>query len=227
MSGERVGNGLCGEYRPLELVVLMIGKRSPISTRCYRAESWIRKANALPQSDTDGRFVFYWIAFNALYGQPKYLPGSDSDEESDIKKFFAAIIPLDRRNLIRSELDGLKFDVDELTNDIFLNKRCWVEWHQRELETARERIKYPFFAGKRDFGLTGMFKSLYVLRNQLFHGCSADRGSKNRDALKRAVKVLGILVPIFKEIVNEQENDGRLNALLGELPYPPSTDGIG
>ena len=180
--------------------------RSPIAIRCFRSESWMRKARDISPSDIDARFIFLWIAFNALYGQPKYLkrePGCEIyglDEEMDIKKFVEVISHLDRKSQIRTELEPLKQDIDELTKDLFLNKQCWIGWYKRELQSVDERVKRPFFAGKRGAGLTGLFQSLYVLRNQLFHGCSTTgvEGTKNREALKRAVGVLDILEPISK-----------------------------
>ena len=204
-----------------------------IAVRCFRAESWMRKAENVPESDIDERFIFLWIAFNALYGQPKYLKRElgceiyGRDEEMDIKKFLDAICELDRRDQIHTKLKPLKQDIDELTNDLFLNKKCWIEWHKRGLESVAERVKRPFFAGKRGSGLTGLFQSLYVLRNQLFHGGSTEKGTKNREALKRAVGVLDILVRAFHDIAKEHVNDRRLIRLLGELPYPPSVGGVG
>jgi hypothetical protein len=71
--------------------------RLPIAVRCFRAESWIKKAGNVSETDIDGRFIFLWIAFNALYGQPKYLrrePGCEMygrDEETDLKKFLDVI----------------------------------------------------------------------------------------------------------------------------------------
>ena len=80
---------------------------------------------------------------------------------------------------------------------------------------------------KPDVGLPGLLKSLYVLRTQLFHGCSTDKGTKNREALKRAVVVLDKLVRVFHDVAKERMNDRQLIRLLGELPYPPSIGGIG
>ena len=128
--------------------------RSPIAIRCFRYESWMRKARDISPSDIDARFIFLWIAFNALYGQPKYLkrePGCEIyglDEEMDIKKFVEVISHLDRKSQIRTELEPLKQDIDELTKDLFLNKQCWIGWYKRELQSVDERVKRPFFCRK-------------------------------------------------------------------------------
>ena len=62
---------------------------------CYRARSWIQRATD-PRSpmDLDGRFIFLWIAFNALYGQAKYRlrgPGR-GPEERDIETFLGLVV---------------------------------------------------------------------------------------------------------------------------------------
>jgi hypothetical protein len=165
--------------------------RPPVAVRCFRAKSWIQKATDVSAGDIDSKFIFLWIAFNALYGQPKYLKREAGyemyglDEATDIKNFFEVIHQLDRRGQIDNAIESLRHDVDDLRGDLFLNKQCWIEWRKRELQSVLERVKRPFLAGKRDVGLPGLLKSLYVLRNPLFHGCSTDKGTKNREALKR------------------------------------------
>jgi hypothetical protein len=134
---------------------------------------------------------------------------------------------LDKGGRILTELETLKQDVDELTHDLFLKKQCWIGWYKRGLQSVAERVKRPFLAGKRDVGLTGLLQSLYVLRNQLFHGCSTEKGMKNREAVKKAVRALDKLVRVFHDIAKEHVSDRRLIHLLGELPYPPSVGGVG
>jgi hypothetical protein len=40
-----------------------------------------------------------------------------------------------------------------------------------------------------------------LLRNQIFHGCSSNRGSLNKDALEPALRVLSELIPVFVEVM--------------------------
>jgi len=109
----------------------------------------------------------------------------------------------------------------------YLNKQCWIDWHKRGIQSVTERAKRSFFAGKRDVGLKGLFQSLYLLGDQLFHGCSTDQGRRNREALSRAVRVLEKLVPIFRTITKQQMSDSRLIQLVSGIPYPSSVGGIG
>src|SRR5436305_807303 len=60
--------------------------------RCYRAQSWTKRATeGVPASDLDGRFIFLWIAFNALYGQAKCRFDDTRSEFEDIRKFLALV----------------------------------------------------------------------------------------------------------------------------------------
>ncbi len=42
--------------------------------RCHRAASWIKRSQPSPTTDLDGRFIFLWMALNALYGRAPYSP---------------------------------------------------------------------------------------------------------------------------------------------------------
>ena len=68
--------------------------RTPITIRCHRAASWIAKTSTAAKrdpDDLDAQFIFYWIAFNALYGQPKYLTDQGPDEWNQIDEFLWAM----------------------------------------------------------------------------------------------------------------------------------------
>jgi hypothetical protein len=43
-----------------------------------------------------------------------------------------------------------------------------------------------------------------VLRNQIFHGCSTNRDSLNKDALDPALRVLSVLIPVFIDVMEER-----------------------
>lgn len=207
----------------------MATERSPIHIRLYRAKSWMERAQRLVEIDPDGCFIFYWIAFNALYGQPKYLKreeGNDKPppEEEDIENFLELMIDLDTERRLRDIPRSVLLDCDELRNDAYLSKHCWREWDKSGRKTAAERELYR---GKRGSNLIDLFQRLYVLRNQIFHGCSTDGSTKNRDSIQRAVKVLHVFVPLFHKLINTNQVVPSVVKLLGKLPYPPSIGGTG
>ncbi len=77
--------------------------------------------------DLDGRFIFPWIAFNALYGQAKYReqgPGR-TPEERDIEKFLCLVVRLDADGRVDRELRVVRAAVEELIADPFLDDACW------------------------------------------------------------------------------------------------------
>jgi hypothetical protein len=149
-------------------------------------------------------------------------------ELADIARFLDVIMDLREAAIIREKLTELKIDRDEIINDIFLSKDCWEEWHRRGLVNAADRVKHgPLFDHKHGDIVHELFQRLYVLRNQVFHGCSADGSTKNREAIRRAARILHDLVPLFVEVLRENGDHPAVKRLLDDLPYPPSVGGIG
>ena len=54
--------------------------------------------------------------------------------------------------------------------------------------------------------LIQLFRRLYVLRKQIFHGCSKDGSSKNRPSLRAAAPVLARFVDTRAPFVGEVMN---------------------
>jgi hypothetical protein len=189
--------------------------------RSYRASSWIRRAQALLAADLDGRFIFYWIAFNALYGQAKYRQEKTERvrEEKDIETFLNVVMQIDRDEAILKTVADLRGTPAQLIRDPFLSDLSWKRWDSEGIfaKMDRERAAVQGANGRPPFHR--MFGRLYVLRKQIFHGCSSEGGRKNRESLLRAVAVLEKLVPIFSDLVWEH-GDGIQS--LDRPPYPPS-----
>jgi hypothetical protein len=73
------------------------------------------------------------------------------------------------------------------------------------LEEATDAAEIALAVGELSFYLsTLLWDRIRVLRNQIFHGCSTNRGSLNKDATEPAVRVLGGLIPLFVEIMEER-----------------------
>ena len=207
----------------------MTKKRSPIDIRCFRAESWVNKLLDSKEEDLDAKFIFCWIAFNALYGQPKYLAHREGSEWNDIEKFLSRLTHLDTvgKTQTACNSNSLRGFIYDLTTDNYLNDGCWVGWYERDVDELSLRQKHAYPYKRKVSDLAKLFGQIYVLRKQLFHGCSANKGSKNREALTRSVAVLSALIPIFIQIVRENANNIGLRELLHDLPYPPTRDGTG
>ena len=88
--------------RDLSRVVVM---SEAIETRLLRARSWLRKARkAAENADLDAQFVFLWIAFNALYGMPRYRRSHDDTYIGEAKDFLAFLDDAER--LARGRFDA-------------------------------------------------------------------------------------------------------------------------
>jgi len=216
----------------------MTQKRSSIEIRCFRAESWMNKVENPKDGedkDLDAMFIFYWIAFNALYGQPGYLRhrkqiGEEKErmgEEVDIENFLKLLILLDHEVKIQATLNACTEQIKIILGDKYLNDRSWVTWNQEQHKTLSERKSSGFPDRRPGLQLIKLFRQIYVLRKQLFHGCSSNKGSKNRKALTHSVEILKIFLTVFIQIVRANANDEHLKALLKDLPYPPTRGGTG
>lgn len=192
---------------------------SGVRLRKHRAQSWLNAAEQ-PTLDLDEKFIFHWIALNALYGQAKYRWRDPGSEESDLRKFLKLMERLEK-DRVRTALKLERPNVDRLLQNPFLDDGCWMLWDK---ETIRDRVKRREACipeRDRESDLLEVLKRIYVLRKQVFHGCSTKGGHPNRESLRAAVPVLARLVPIFRDIVGEH---GRSEPFVNDLPpYPPST----
>ena len=200
----------------------MVIARSASTVRCYRCTSWFKKATDCIKSDPDdldAAFVFYWIAFNALYGQPIYLKKQDERQGdwNDILKFLGLMTKYGRV-FIEPVLRKAKEDGQKIQDNQFLCKQCWVRWNEKKLFSKEQRLSELCRERSRD-NLCDLFHRLYVLRNQIFHGCSSDRSAKNRESIAPAVIIMRALVPVFREIVRLY---GHREDFMRALSYPPS-----
>lgn len=179
--------------------------------RLDRAESWIKRAKNLQEQnrkeqdwedyDYHGPFIFYWIAFNALYGRHDEIRGKKDIDA--IKWFLRQICKLDDGRLTQF-LSDIKRKTDRLLQDRFLSKTYWKEGLSPNFKRVQEKdfkeAQTAYEGEKFDGYLTILFERLRMLRNQIFHGCSTDRDSLNKDSLLPALEILEELVPQFVKI---------------------------
>ncbi len=203
----------------------MVIARSASTVRCYRCTSWLKKAADCIKKDPDdldAAFVFCWIAFNALYGQPIYLKKQDErrGDWNDILRFLGFAKKYGAVS-VESAVCNAEEDIEKIRNNQFLCKQCWVRWSEKKLFSKEQRLSELCREGSRDI-LLDLFHRLYVLRNQIFHGCSSDRSTKNRESILPAVTVMRALVPVFRETVRHH---GYRDDFLKTLSNPPSLTG--
>jgi hypothetical protein len=91
----------------------------------------------------------------------------------------------------------------------YLFDRYWIDGFSKvrgEITDKARSAEEGLAAGKVDAYLIALFRRIRVLRNQIFHGCSTQRDSLNRDTLEPAVRVLETLIPTFVRILWERSD---------------------
>ena len=195
-----------------------------VETRVHRSQSWLRKARNAKNvgtdkpPDLDAQFVFLWIAFNALYGQPRY--EVDGREIIDFTRFLERIEELSREALA-AELrhPDVEKHVEHLLQSPFLNIDCWRKWDRAGVRDRQRRIETARHTYDKQHPTVLVFQQLYTLRNQMLHGAATDGGRRNRESLKNAIPVLEVSVKTLIGLV--KKHHAKLPALEA-LPYPPS-----
>ena len=198
----------------------------PNDTRIRRVLSWSEKAQTLhSQEDFDGAFVFFWIAFNALYGVPQPQPPTESDPAL-IRKFFKELLKLDPYNAVYNVLWARFGDsIRTLANNKYVFNPYWeftmgrnheLDW-QAAMKKSVIRLQDSLARPDRTFNMLNIvFDRLYTLRNQLMHGSSTYHGSVNRQQVIDGSNIMHFLVPQFVSILlKHPEHDW------GPVTYPP------
>lgn len=194
------------------------------------SDAWTRPGykNLVSQAREHERFIFYWVAFNCLYGR-RYYDGSKADQETDIQKFLKKVevmSQLDRKNYTTILDNAIKESYShgrKLILDRFLDDRYWRGQRKVHLIVRENEEKWRqaeanlHLRGDFDSFLRLVFDRLRVLRNQIMHGC-AKYGPESRGfkSLVFGVRFLEVMVPAFH----------RLTEIYGEhvnwekAPYP-------
>jgi hypothetical protein len=193
--------------------------------RLQRSYSWLWKAyNVEDESDLEARFLFAWVAFNALYGvnrdwlkrlQPKRDPKEQATlGVTDLKWFLWKIANADSGedrivDLLRRNLP----DVEIVVKDPFLQEAYW-EWNDKK---ADQRKHKDHAAITKSLGPKTLYECLRILfvwrlrtlRNLLMHGSSTNRYSKRREteegerSLAAAVRLTEICVGGFLAVMED------------------------
>ena len=214
------------------------------AVRIRRAISWLERAEK-ELDDQDAKFILLWIAFNALYSKDHH-SYQDDDERGRQKAFFKIIQQIDSSEeickLIETECLA---EVHNIITNKFIQRKFWdyvmknklqnmkpENWPETEpnwkneankqLSELQELIK----GGDTSLTLIAIFENLYILRNQLIHGCATWQSKKYRNKLEEDMdqvydgcKVLEKIVPLFIKLMVKESNLSQRN--LGTIGYPP------
>ena len=180
-----------------------------LKLRIHRGVSWLAKAEN-QVDDEDAAFMFYWVAFNALYGfQVRHVSEIDG-ERSAFQGFFQKISLLDSERIIYDELwRRFPDSVRVLIRNKYVFQPFWNYHHEfpgnddweDKFEKAIEKGYRALENGDTVQILSIIFDRLYVLRNQVFHGAATYQSSVNRAQIRDATKILAFLLPLFVELM--------------------------
>ena len=187
--------------------------RNPFNNRIRRALSWLARAEREQERyDPDAAFIFYWIAFNAMYAVPRQ--GDDYSERDAFEDYFTKVVPLDKGDVVFNAV-WMKHnrEIRTLLANKFVFQPFWDDsrnWEQLFYDNQRD-IDQEWTSRKTGAILVRMFDRLYVLRNQLLHGAATWRGGTNRAQVEDGAVIMALLVPHFTALMldNPSENWGH------------------
>ena len=185
-----------------------------LQLRIHRALSWIGRAEKEAEDD-DAAFIFYWIAFNAVYAEDSQ-EAERASERRSFREYFSKIVGLDKDNVVYDAIwERFSHEIRVFLNNRYVFEPFW-KFHNGvsgydEWEDSFDRSKRAagFALARQDTSaiLSILFDRLYVLRNQLVHGGATWRSSVNRDQVRDGRRIVAFLVPRFVQIMvaNPQE----------------------
>ena len=187
-----------------------------LNLRLRRVLSWLGRAEREYKArDFDAAFIFYWIAFNAAYGQ---LGPSSNEERRDWDRcdYFDRIV-VDSDKAI---YDTIWADLPDPIEDMLTNKYVYEPYWQyrngakkhknwkKRFEDAKEEAEQAMKSVQTRFILLELFRRLYTLRNQLLHGGATWESSVNREQVETGAKIMSSLVPHFIDVMIEHPDAG-------------------
>ena len=196
------------------------GFAEPSRIRLHRAISWLGRAEA-ETGDPDARFVFLWVAFNAVYAKEL---GFEDSARDQLKAFFARLLTLDgEKRLAALMLKQFSGPIRTLIANRFVFEPFWKALREHD---ASDRWETQFAASSRfatravlegatEQVLALVFDRLYVLRNQLVHGGATWNSRVNRAQVKDGANILMAVVPVIVELMLEHPE-----ADFGDILYP-------
>ena len=179
--------------------------------RLQRASSWLAKAKRMV-ADPEAKFIFLWIALNALCGvrhdvlrtgwwrdEERSRPPLNKQQDDDkapreLEWFLWRVCGLDiAGRILRSVIEDHWRDVETILRSHFIMSYYWNgSWQTKE--DIDKRKKSSMRIVKDAISLVSDKENIYqalceiviwrlrTLRNQLFHGCTTDAHSKRRAA---------------------------------------------
>ena len=196
-----------------------------LNLRLSRALSWLKRAEQeYKVEDFDAAFIFYWIAFNAIYGQSE--TSSEQKEWEMWTDYLGKIVVFgDSENVIDNTLwRVLRAKIERILENRYVYWRYWKHRHnpggdlgwELDFENKLQLAKQAINERRTEDVLPELFDRLYTLRNQLLHGGAKWESSVNRAQVDTGARIMSALVPHFIDLMIEHPDAGW-----GAPRYPP------
>lgn len=195
--------------------------------RLQRSDSWIRAASALRPEQMHEAFIFFYIAFNCLYGRRQY-EGDETRVGEDVEVFVTKLLAFARQDAeeggatLEKAVAACRREGAALIRDKFLDNRYWrgasssVELQARLNRDAEDALQRLDEGSYREF-LGLVFRRIAVLRNQVMHGCATyGSRSQGRASLEKGLRVLRVLAPACYQLVFRHGHRVKWDP----VPYP-------
>jgi len=188
------------------------------SIRIHRSLSWLNRAEQ-EDKDIDAKFIFIWISLNSAYSIHLDAYKNHGDEELR-SEFFLTLLKNGQDEIHEIIYERFSQEVRSILDNEFILTSFWADKDNWEVKLKNEKREVQEALRDRKqtiYILTILFRRLYVLRNQIFHGGATWQGKLNRQQVKDGASLLGYLLPVLLIIMMENPNDNW-----GELAYPPT-----
>ena len=196
--------------------------------RMRRAFSWLERSKRA-RTDEE-RFIFLWIAFNAAYGaESTGIDEHHPSENQQIKNFLREVIERDEEREIEAILwETYSGPTRVLLENQYLFKLFWrwvrdpsrtYNW-RKGFESNRDRIRSALEERNVHVVFSEIFRRLYELRNQVFHGGMTFAEGWGRNQLRGGVRIMADVVPVILEVMKAEIDANPESQVWGQVAYP-------
>lgn len=190
-----------------------------LNLRLRRALSWLGRAEKEYKGrDVDAAFIFFWVAFNAMYGRLGTSSVDEAYEKDRRRDYFDRIVAFAAAESVIYDAiwSVLRDDVERMVANRYVYEPYWRhrnnpaedrDWEQR-FDRARERATEAIRRTRTKDVLCELFFRLNTLRNQLLHGGATWSSSVNRNQVQPGARIMSVLVPHFIDVMIDHPDHG-------------------
>ncbi|MFU8928194.1 hypothetical protein [Acinetobacter puyangensis] len=172
-----------------------------MNLRIHRALSWLEQAEK--NQDLDSKFIFYWIAFNAIYAQD-FENGIRGADKGLFTQFIHELCTLDQdKKIYQLVWKTYSGSIRILLDNKFTFQPFWdyhnglisEEGWSTQFEANKKRSLKALSDQNTPVIVTTVFHHIYTLRNQIVHGGATYNSTVNRDQVRDACNILASILP--------------------------------